>query len=137
MFKFKLMGAVILFAMAALISLGLQSLPAVAQNAMRIFPESGGAFSSFLPEAPTYINARVLAANVAESFTVPTGAVRVIFGSNCVFYARTGGTAAVPAADVTDGTGSFPNPTGYGLRDATTISVIAPTTCIVAAAFFK
>jgi len=109
---------------------------AYAQNALRIFPESGGAYSSFLPEAPTYVNAKSLAASVAESFTVPTGAVRVIFSATCNFYANPTTTATVPG-DVTNGSASMLNPNGWGVRDVTTISVIAPTTCVVTAAFYR
>ena len=108
----------------------------LAQNALRIFPESGGAYSSFLPEAPTYVNAKSLAASVAESFTVPTGAVRVIFSATCNFYANPTTTATVPG-DVTNGSASMLNPNGWGVRDVTTISVIAPTTCVVTAAFYR
>lgn len=107
-----------------------------AQNAMRIFPESGGAYSSFLVEAPTYVNAKSLAASTAESFTVPTGAVRVIFSATCNFYANPTTTATVPG-DVTNGSASMLNPNGWGVRDVTTISVIAPTTCVITASFYK
>ena len=108
----------------------------LAQNALRVFPESGGAYSSFLPEAPTYVNAKSLAASTAESFTVPTGAVRVIFSATCNFYANPTTTATVPG-DVTNGSASMLNPNGWGVRDVTTISVIAPTTCVITAAFYK
>ena len=117
--------------------LALASFQAHAQNALRIFSESGGAYSSFLPEAPTYVNARVLAASTAEAFTVPTGATRVIFSADCNFYANPTTTATVPAADVTNGSSSMLNPAGWGLRDVTSISVISSTACVVTAAFFK
>lgn len=50
-----------------------------------------------------YVLARVLAAGVAESITVPAGAAVVVFSATADFYANARGTAAVPAADVTDG----------------------------------
>lgn len=124
-----------IIAIALSIVLGASSL-AFGQNALRIFSEFGGAYSSFLPEAPTYVNARSLAASTAESFTVPTGATRVIFSATCNFYANPTTTATVPG-DVTNGSASFLNPNGWGVRDVTTISVIAPTTCVVTAAFFR
>lgn len=59
-----------------------------------------------------YIDCRVLAAGVAETVTKPTGTVAqtynsCIITSNADVWIRRGGTAAVPAADVTDGTGSW------------------------------
>ena len=84
-----------------------------------------------------YIDHRVLAANVAETHTVPTGAKYVMFNATTPFYARIGGTAAVPAADVTDGTGSMYCPELRSIDAATTISLIAPTTCIVTMEFYK
>lgn len=107
-----------------------------AANALHVFSESGGQYSSFLAEAPTFVNALSLAANVAESFTIPSGATRVVFSSTCNFYARVDATATVPG-DTTDGTAAMLNPSGWGLRDVTSISVIAPTTCVVTGAFYK
>ncbi len=83
-----------------------------------------------------YVLTRVLAANTAESFTVPAGAAVVVFSSNGDFYAKVGGTAAVPAADVTDGTGSELNPTVRGCTPGSSISVISPYATVVTAAFY-
>ena len=56
-------------------------------NAFRIFPDRGG-FASYIRLAPTYTDARGLAANVAEAHTIPTGAKYVIFAATCAaFYA--------------------------------------------------
>jgi hypothetical protein len=123
-----------LVAVAAILSFIAPS--ALSQNALRIFSESGGQYSSFLPEAPTYVNAKSLAASTAESFTVPTGATRVIFSATCNFYANPTTTATVPG-DVTDGSASMLNPAGWGVRDVTAISVIASVACVVTAAFYK
>lgn len=83
-----------------------------------------------------YNNARVLAANTAEDITVPTGAKWAIFSANGDFYARVGGTATVPAADVTDGTASMLNPTLRNVEGVTTISVIASEARVVVVGFF-
>ena len=108
------------------------------QNAFVIPPEARGAFSSQLPVFPTYIDARVLAANTNETHTVPTGAKYVVFAANCAaFYAKQGGAAAVPAADVTDGTGSALNPAGFGIDGISSIGLISPTACTVSLWFFK
>ena len=108
------------------------------QNTFIIPPEARGAFSSQLPVFPTYIDARVLAANTNETHTVPTGAKYVVFAANCAaFYAKQGGAAAVPAADVTDGTGSALNPAGFGIDGVASIGLISPTACVVSLWFFK
>jgi len=84
-----------------------------------------------------YIDARVLAANTAESHTIPTGAKVVVFSADQNFYARFGATAAIPAADVTDGTSPMLNPTARGIEDGvTTISLISPVACTVTMAFY-
>lgn len=107
------------------------------QNQFVISPESRGAYSSNVRLAPTWIDARVLAVSTAESHTIPTGALWVVFSSNCNFYANPNGTAAVPAADVTDGTGSELNPTAWRIEGLTSISLIAPTVCIITMSYYK
>ena len=87
--------------------------------------------------APDHVDARVLAANVNEDHTVATDAKYVIFSSTVDFYAKKGGTAAVPAADVTDGTGSELNPTIWYISGITTIGLIAPTAAVVTLTFYK
>lgn len=114
----------------------LAAAPALAQNALEI-PAAAGGPAAFLRVMPSYIDARVLAANTNENHTVPTGARFVIFSSSCAaFYAKSGGTAAVPAADVTNGSGSELNPSGYYVVGVTTIGLISPTTCIVTLSFY-
>lgn len=121
-----------------LVALALPSFAQNVQNTFRLMPESGGAFSSHLRLMPSYVDARVLAATTNESVTVPTGAKYVVFSSNCAaFYVENGGTAAIPAADVTDGTGSELNPSGYFIDGVSSFGIISPTTCIVTMAFYK
>lgn len=91
---------------------------------------------TFARSVPRYIDARVLAANTAESHTVPTGAKFVLFGSDGDFYARPNATAAVPSADVTDGSGSEINPVAWDLTGVTTISLIAAAARVVTLAFY-
>ena len=103
---------------------------------LRILPDMGKGFSSYFIRAPSYVDARSLAANVAETHTIPTGYNAVIFSSSCAaFYAKPGASAAVIAADVTDGTASFLNPTQWFLGGATQLTLIAPTTCLVSLAW--
>jgi len=87
--------------------------------------------------APAYVNAQVLAANTVESHTVPTGAKFVIFSATNIFYADfIGGTAAVPAADVTNGTAPFLNPAAVFIQGVSAISLISPAACVVTMAFY-
>jgi hypothetical protein len=118
--------------------LALLAFPAQAQNAFRLFTESGGQHSSLVRTAPLYVDARVLAAAANESHTVPAGVKYVIFSMSCAaFYAKPGGTAAVPAADVTDGSGSELNPGAWYVDGMTAIGLISPTTCTVTLSFYK
>lgn len=87
---------------------------------------------SIIRNAPDYIDAQVLAANVAEVWTAPANARFVIFSGTCNFYARPAAAAAVPAVDVADGTASELNPAAwYFGNGATTVGLIAPTACVV------
>ena len=110
------------------------ALAAAAQNRMRIAPEATG-WSSGMVLAPTYVNAKSLAANTAESFTTPTGARFVIFSANCDFYANPTTTATVPG-DVTNGSASMLNPAAWFVEGITTVSVISAANCIVTAAYY-
>lgn len=87
-----------------------------------------------------WIDARVLAAGVAETFQSPVGAKYVLFSSTGDFYAKiaTASTAAtVPAADVTDGTASELNAAMRQLPvEQAYISLIAPAAQIVTMQFF-
>lgn len=86
----------------------------------------------------TYVDARVLAANTAETITVPTFAaypsakLLATFSATCSnwYYSATG-TAAVPAGDVTDGSAAERAPTALKLTQASTLSIVADATCTV------
>lgn len=83
------------------------------------------------------VMARALAANTAETITVPAGAEYVVFAGTADFYAAygTGVTATVPG-DTTDGSASELNPTMRNIKGKRDISVISAATCIVTAAFY-
>lgn len=111
---------------------------AEAQNQFRIDPAPGGSSSAYLRVMPTYSDARVLAANTNEDHTVPTGSRWVVFSANCSeWYAKRGGTATVPAADVTDGTASSMNPSGFDINGVSTIGLKAPAACTITLDFYK
>lgn len=98
---------------------------------------------SFALRQGSYIDARVLAANTAEVHTVPTDTASnkraryVLFSADGDFYMKMGGAAAVPAADVTDGTASEANPVLREIpSDVTTIGLIAGAARVVTMQFF-
>ena len=84
-----------------------------------------------------YVMANVLAGTVAEVVTVPTGAKKVIFSATGNFYANFGAAGAIPATEVTDGSGSLLNPEMREIDGAATIGLIAPSDCVVVMEFFK
>lgn len=88
-------------------------------------------------EGQGFVDYRVLAADTPEVHTVPTGAKYVLFKATGNFYANFGAAGAVPAADVTDGSGSLLNPELRSIDGAATIGLEAPATCIVCLEFFK
>lgn len=112
-------------ALALAFGLALSAFPAVAAS----YPprlEPGIVQES--PQVTPYVLNRVLAANVAETVTVPAACDIIIFGATPpVFYLRADGQpAAIPAADVNDGTGSAISPSVRRFVPAQTFSVIAP-----------
>lgn len=94
------------------------------------------ASDTYLRRMPTHVNALTLAASTAESFTIPSGALYVVFSSEADFWCRRDATASVPTGDVTDGTSAELNPTGYEIFGITSISVISETAQIITAAFY-
>jgi len=110
---------------------------ALAQNNFRIFPDTGGTYNSFVRVPPTYVDARVLAPNVSETHTIPAGIRYVIFSSNCDFHARMGSSAAVPATDVTDGSGSELNPAAWFVDGSTQLTLVSGVACVITMSMYK
>lgn len=116
---------------AGLILLG-ASLPSPAQSNFVIPSDFARRYASNIRPTPTYVDARVLAAGVAEVWTAPANTRFVVFSGNCNFYAKANAAAAVPAADVTDGTASELNPAAwYFSSPVTTIGVISSSACVL------
>jgi len=85
----------------------------------------------------TYIDVRVLAANTAETVTVPAGANCVFMSANGIYYVRADGSAAtIAAADITDGTGSSASPAFSFVSPSQTFSIIAPAATVVTFEWF-
>lgn len=95
--------------------------------ATSVFTVPGGVASNLLP-FPRNNDSKLLAASVAESFTVPAGTIACLISATALSYARVTGTAAVPT-DISDGTASFPvNLTAFfQIAAGATLSVISET----------
>lgn len=110
---------------------------AAGQNQFEIAADRTGFRDTLIRVAPTYTNARSLAANVGEDTSVPSGAKKVLFAATCNFYAKVGGTATVPG-DVTNGSAAELNPAAWQLNSSiTTIGLIAPVACVVTVTFYE
>ena len=93
----------------------------------------------FLPETDR-VDVHVLAAATAEDIAVPTGAKFCVLTADVDFYYNTNAAAAVPTADVTDGTGSrfaaADTNVNLVVEDVEDISVIASAACKVSAVWW-
>jgi len=99
--------------------------------------EGYGGHQTFARRPPGYVNTRVLAASTVETAAIPTGARYVIFSASGDFYARPDAAAAIPAADVTDGTASELNPAMWDLSGVTDIRLIAGAATVVTLSFYS
>ena len=104
-------------------------------TALTMRPGANGE-QTFARSAPTYIDARDLAANTNETHTVPAGADYVLFSADGDFYAKPNGAAAVPG-DVTDGSASEMNPKHWDLNGVTSIGLISSAARKVTLSFYK
>jgi len=98
--------------------------------------DGNGDFPTWLTRQSDYINAKLLAASVAETETVPANAGKVFFSCTGNYYVNTRGTAAIPG-DTTDGSASDLNPVGYVVSPGESISVIAPSACTLTMAYYR
>lgn len=104
----------------------------------RVFSDAGGQFSSSVRNVSQCVNGSTLAANVAETVTVPPGARIVLFSSDCSFYAAAGASAAALTGDVTDGTASEQNPAHWGLDGTVTqVTVISTAACHITYSYYR
>jgi len=84
-----------------------------------------------------YVNNYVLVADTNTAVTVPTGANYAVFSANSDIWVNIGGTAAIPSADVTNGTGSELNPAVRRVESGQTIGVICHYAALVSITFYK
>lgn len=91
---------------------------------------SVGNDSAPLVNSDTFITNHALGTAGAHTITVPVGddlaRARIgLFSADGDFWVRYGGTAAIPTANVTDGTGSERNPDKRSFGDISSFSMIA------------
>jgi hypothetical protein len=87
-----------------------------------------------------WIDARVLGVATAETFQAPALARFVLFSATTDFYCKiapASTAAAIPAADVTDGTAPELNPTMRYIAEQEFISLISPAASVVTMQFFR
>lgn len=99
--------------------------------------------NSYFINAPRYTLRRSLAANVAETVIVPSGAEYVVMSCDVNFSAAytwdTDGATVVATltGDVTDGTASERNPSQRHIAGVTYISVIAADAGVITMSFYS
>jgi hypothetical protein len=77
----------------------------------------------FIRHAPEYVDVAHFSGAGSQDIDVPTGAKFVLFAGTTNFWVKPGGSAAVPSGDITDGSGSELNPSGYELSDISTLGI--------------
>lgn len=123
-----------------LLTLG-ASLPSQAQANFIIPQTADSRNTTHVRNAPTYVQARILAAATAETVALPAGTNIAVFSATCNFYASTTIPATIPAADVTDGTASELNPSAWYFAGSSTqtpsVSVISDVACTITVSAYK
>lgn len=88
-----------------------------------------------------HIDIRSIAAGVAEGHTIPSGAKHCFIRSTVDIWVDPASTAAIPAADVTDGSAAHYIPAQVlepiEVDDVTTLSIISDYDGLVMLAFYK
>jgi hypothetical protein len=106
---------------------------------LRVVSDPTGAIAA--PCLADYVDHRVLGAGVAETQAIPTGARIVAVTSTTLAYLRPNADPAVPAADVTDGTGGHVLQAGitrwFSIDGVTDLRVIAAGTPTVSFEFYS
>ncbi len=78
-----------------------------------------------------------LAAGVAQSYTIPSGANKLLFSCIDEFWVDVNKTAVIPTGTIIDGSAPVRSPTGLGTHGYTTLSFISPRACIVQISVYK
>jgi len=93
----------------------------------------------FFPPAPEWVDQVSLDGSNASTYSVPTGARWLVLNSTATdWYLRADGNAAVvPAAGITNGTGSMLTPTQIDVTDVSSISLICASACYITISVYK
>ncbi len=95
-------------------------------NALLIHQDANGTHLSNVVTPSNHVNHLIIPnSGTAETITVPVGADYVVFQSFNEFYVNIDEAAAIPTADVTDGSGSIPVPLGLFVRPGQVLSVVS------------
>ncbi len=76
-------------------------------------------------------DAMYLAAGVAQTYTIPTGANKLLFSCADEFWVDGNKAAVIPTGTITDGSAPLRSPSALGTHGYTTLSFISPRACIV------
>jgi hypothetical protein len=87
--------------------------------------------------AQGYVNTYLLVANTHKAVTPPTGANYAVFSSTDDLWVCVGGTAAIPAGDTADGTGSELNPSIRYIGGETTIGLKSAAAAKVSITYYE
>lgn len=84
------------------------------------------------------VNNYVTVASTAQTVTIPTGATVAVFNSTVPFYVNfAGATAAVPVANITDGTGVVYQPSSRYVGGLSTFSIISASVGVITIEFYS
>lgn len=106
---------------------------------MKAFAEQPGTWgvSSSVPYPSDCVMAVFLTAGVPKTVAVPQDANIVMFNATGNIWVRFGAAAAVPTADITDGTAPELNPAGRIVTGVASIGLAAATPCVVSLSFYR
>ncbi len=82
-------------------------------------------------------HAVLLSAGQARTVSVPSGARAVLFSATGDFWTRFNGAAAVPTANILDGTACELNPVGRDVTGVSVIGVAAAAACTINLVFYR
>ena len=78
----------------------------------------------------TYTDAVVLAANTPVVYSVPAGGVYALINCTTDVWVKFGAAAAIPIANITDGSAPSLNPALRALAGTTSIGFVSPAACV-------
>ncbi len=123
-----------LITIAALAIIGMAA-QALALDSFKFYRNKAGDQTFAITQG--YVNNYVLTPDANKAVTVPTGARYAVFAATADIWVTIGGVAAIPAGDVTDGTGSEFNPVVRWTEGQTTIGVISASAAKVSITFYE